>query len=124
MTYVLNIGLNNLPDNFSRDVHQQVSAVINAIAGAGFKATLTRIVQSDTEPTLVVHAETRYSYVPAAVRIEGLASALNQDCVAAVFPSGSGALLGPRAEAWGAFNPDMFFCIDGTRLSQHVRSAA
>lgn len=37
-----------------------------------------------------------------------LSEALRQECVAFQFPNGNGALVGPRAAAWGEFNPEYF----------------
>ncbi len=55
--------------------------------------------------------------------IYDLALLLNQDAIAVYLPDfGHGALIGPRAEAWGNFNPEFFLLPDGSRLS--ARQAA
>ncbi len=79
-------------------------------------------VQSDTEPTLVVEVERWHEGIGVdaaqASMISRLSAALGQDCIATWDPSeGHGLLLGPRADAWGVFNPGFFVGLDGHRLS-------
>lgn len=118
MTYVLNIGLANLPVEAGLPPGSCVNYVAIQLREHGLNPVASKVVISDSEPTLVVHVESGYSYVPAAVRIGHLSVALGQDCIAVVLPDGTGALIGPRHEAWGEFNPEFFFLLDGTRLSQ------
>jgi hypothetical protein len=77
----------------------------------------TAIHTSDTESTLVlsvfVAERTPLLWFAAA------AAELGQDCIAVFDPStGVGNLLGPRAEKWGAFNPEFFLTLSGARLSE------
>lgn len=48
---------------------------------------------------------------------------LKQDCIAVYRElTGGGALVGPRADAWGPFNPEYFLLLDGRRLRVDQRS--
>lgn len=86
-------------------------------------------VQSDTEPTLVVEVERWHEGIGVdaaqAATIGRLAESLQQDCIATWDPSeGRGLLLGPRADAWGEFNPEFFVGLDGQRLSDTLAVSA
>lgn len=67
------------------------------------------MAQSATEPTLVVEIET---YAQTEDALYKLACELSQDCIA-IRPTagGTGFLFGPRAAAWGEFNPDYFLTL-------------
>lgn len=85
-------------------------------------------VQSDTEPTLVVEVESWSDGIGVdaaqAAMIGALAEDLGQDCIATWDPSeGRGLLLGPRADAWGSFDPSFFVGLDGHRLSDTLAIA-
>lgn len=71
-----------------------------------------RVEQSDTEPTLVIRASVEHVGIEAHRRVFALAEQLNQDCIAARVTSNGETiaedLIGPRAEAWGDFNPEFF----------------
>ena len=124
MQYIINIGLDNMPSEAGNTVGRRALFAARALRAHGFTTIATQVLNSDTEPTLVAEVKSGYSYTPAAVRIAELSSALNQDCIATLFPDGSGALLGPRAAAWGTFNPEYFFLLDGSRLAQPLQAAA
>lgn len=68
---------------------------------------------SDTEPTLVARVTTthlRHAFVT-------IANILAQDCIAVYdVDSKEGALIGKNTVAWGAFNPEYFLTLDGSRL--------
>lgn len=64
----------------------------------------SRVAQSDTEPTLVVELSTPLSQR----MLDSLSIILSQDCIAQLYPDGHGELVGPRAAAWGAFDPARF----------------
>ena len=74
------------------------------------------VKQSASEPTLVIRGvitrEDRLSQYKFRLFLFRLSVALSQDCIAAVFePHGKlpvGELIGPKADAWGPFNPDFF----------------
>jgi hypothetical protein len=64
------------------------------------------VAPSDTEATLVVAGRVAE---PVTLAFNEAVAQSGQDCVAVWYPeSGEGALVGPRADAWGAFNPEMF----------------
>jgi hypothetical protein len=72
---------------------------------------------SATEPTVV--AEVEASSLDAALKmVARLSSSWGQDCVALYqLGSKSGWLVGPNAEAWGAFNPAFFLTMTGDTLA-------
>ena len=79
-----------------------------------------RVLHSDTETTVVMRVG---DFTPA--RCMDLAKALRQDCIAAYAPAhDAGDLVGPNAAAWGKFNPEFFFMLDGTRLSERPAAKA
>jgi hypothetical protein len=102
---LLNIGLarnDGKPDNRPADVLDFLGARVARHA----------VHQSDTERTLIVET---VSAVPGAVLWE-LCERTAQDCIARV-SGGSGELIGPKSELWGAFNPAFFLTLDGNRLN-------
>jgi hypothetical protein len=114
MTTIVNIGLKH-----ANGVHDL--AFVRFVAFQNFVELLDpRIVQSDTEPTVVAVARSTYgaSAGDMAADLHDLAEDLAQDCIAAWHVERrEGLLLGPRPEAWGAFNPAFFIMPDGTRLA-------
>lgn len=116
MRIIYNIGLE------SKDASGNVIALdpeavcefTHELAGVGFWGA---VLESHTEQTLVIefdYAELRQhaSFTALANRI---CEQFNQDCVAVYNTAlGAGQLIGPRAEAWGEFNPEYFFLVDGT----------
>lgn len=127
MQVILNIGLDGIPQELDNvySINRKISAVETALTSVqclNFKILSNSVVQSDTEQTLVVHATHTGDITVCAA---WLAEKLNQDCVAVYVPERNGGLLcGPRAEAWGHFNPEFFFMLDGRRLSETLRAAA
>lgn len=132
MQYLLNIGLDkataDTPEAAGYNLFmRRVICATDALQGHGFKIIRSRVHQSDTEPTLVALVETGLAHTDITVftQVTKLSEALGQDCIALYNPaSGRGALIGPRAAAWGTFNPEYFFLLDGTRLAQPVQVAA
>jgi hypothetical protein len=118
MSFILNIGLNgvHVPDDVALLYPVAQSFVATRAARAlNFKFVRSQLIKSDTEWTLVVEAQHTGD---AAACANWLAEALNQDCIAVYFPDTKlGQLIGPRAAAWGDFNPEFFFNLDGSRLS-------
>lgn len=115
MALILNIGL-NLP----RGGTLQATTALRAMEAYGLPAQSAALHHSDTEATLV--ATVRPGQVPpgkcATVQVRKLAHALGQDCIAAYWDrERTGALLGPRAAAWGEFNPEFFILPGGHRLA-------
>lgn len=76
---------------------------------------------SNTEPTLVARIRvsdlSRFRLFLAAA-----SDACQQDAIVALYESGpdagGGFLAGPRAEAWGDFNPAYFLLLDGRTLAE------
>ena len=112
MLVTLNIGLSG-PSGLI-----PVTKAIDALLLEGFwiKIDSRAVVNSDTEPTLVVTVskEGNLGSFDAICRVS---AALEQDCIA-VWDGmwQKGYLLGPRAAAWGKFNPEFFFLKNGARL--------
>lgn len=78
--------------------------------GGVFRDSAVR--KSGTEDTLVIDLDEPLN---ARVLAE-LSSALNQEAIAQ-WSSRGGELRGPKAEAWGEFDPSQFLLLDGRRLS-------
>lgn len=115
MKFTLNIGLarEGQPNLTADEAGQALRAVMScAVVSSALYA-------SDTEPTLVMSCvgQPRYMTVYMA-QVYRAAVTLDQDCIAVYWPEvGSGALVGPREEEWGEFNPAYFIDIDGNRLA-------
>lgn len=121
---ILNIGLDVTA---SASIASHVALEI--VKANGFLVHNHAVVQSDTEPTLVVEAslDPLPGSAPKA-SFYGVAEDLRQDCIAAVAWDAAnaqyrGALIGPRAEAWGKFDPSLFFRLDGSRLATKKAAA-
>jgi len=96
------------------------SHAIAALSVIGGEAPLAaRVIQSDTEPTLV--AELRRPLT--ALAAHEIAAHLKQDAVAQ-WDGRDGQLYGPNATAWGEFDPAFFLTLDGSRLAAPVALAA
>jgi hypothetical protein len=99
MQATLNVGLLNskdgstIPDQFALNEVKRFFAVLDH-----------KFAQSETERTLVAKVQADEHL---RVNTYNLALMLDQDCVAICFGK-YGALIGPRAYAWGEFNPDYF----------------
>lgn len=118
MNVTLNIGLATNDGNFIEAVD-----AVQAAANAGFFIYGSEVHDSDTEPTLVLTATYDGAIGSQHTSTYQLAEALGQDCVAVyrhpLIPGlvGQGRLIGPRAAAWGAFNPEFFILPGGERLA-------
>jgi hypothetical protein len=124
MQVILNIGLDGVPvhgESYTNGVRnpnkiERLFAAVGAVRDAGFKVRATKLIQSDSELTLVVAFADNGPGLDN--RIAMLSAALDQDCIAAYYPDEQwGQLIGPKAAAWGQFNPEFFFLPDGSRLS-------
>lgn len=120
MEFVLNIGL-------AVDATPTIAAhvALQIVAANNFRVGKHAVHQSDTEPTLVV--EITAFDLPFLVwqQLNQIAHDLQQDCIAVYsLKTHKGALAGPRAAAWGPFNPEFFITLDGTRLSAGLSKAA
>ena len=110
MKLLLNIGLARKGNS-----NIGVGTVLRELAATGCDRTAYAVHHSDTEITVVAEAHFTGSLYRSA--IHHLAQRLGQDCIAVLGPLGHGQLIGPRAAAWGAFNPEFFLLLDGSRLA-------
>lgn len=121
MEVILNIGLDGIQVEPSFTNGEQNPATITAAFRAvqvarqlGFRFEETKLLRSDSEPTLVARVVCKNPNQDVAI----LAQHLNQDCIAVYDESSKrGALCGPRAERWGDFDPAFFFTLKGHRLA-------
>ena len=108
--HILNIGL----ELGATGALLSLPEVVQTLCRLGIQIRSLHVVESDTETTVVIATPTWDSHAVATA-----STLLGQDCIACWTPTlpVKGHLLGPRAEAWGAFNPRFFILGDGTRLS-------
>ena len=104
------------------------SAVYAALEARGLNLLSSTHVQSDSEPTIVAEIESWADGIgidaAQARAIAQLSIDLGQDCIASYdLSEGRGLLLGPRADAWGDFDPAFFILPDGSRLSTEDQPA-
>jgi hypothetical protein len=116
---ILNIGLAG--NGQTLDEHLVSESVAELVNGVG---SFCALVQSHTEPTLVVEfvtAELDAAGVDVLTVASTICNQLDQDCVA-LYSTGVGAgfLIGPRASKWGPFNPNYFFLLDGRTLATQI----
>lgn len=97
---ILNVGLD------TRDGARPitVAAVCEALRAIGRTIVTVEVRESNTEPTAIVVIDRALS--PAA--LAALSAQLNQEAIAQLDADGVGILAGPKADAWGPFNPDFF----------------
>ena len=113
-TFILNIGLNRASGGVVTP--EQARQVLRAY---GFSILREALLESDTEPTLVAEVATGFATTLTVLRLlHRVAEELDQDCIAVYRELTGGALIGPRADAWGPFNPEYFLLLDGRRLSE------
>jgi hypothetical protein len=112
MQYLLNIGV-------AREGNSNigVGTVLRELGAIG--AIIGHTVQhSETEVTVVALVQIPGTTQHAGNEIFHLANLLGQECIAVYnMATETGALIGPRADKWGAFNPDFFLLCDGSKLS-------
>lgn len=104
-----------------------LTEVVQAVERAGLVIDALAVHDSATEPTAVIRATVALPAHRAAGALYGLAITLAQDCIAVHwlgrgFPAG--ALIGPAADMWGAFNPAFFLTLDGSPLVDSQPAAA
>lgn len=115
MLIILNVGLHAATlkneDGTPRllnalSVQCEVARAFHAIKPFGLR---TRVAQSATEPTLVCSFEYPDDTAADDIKLacEALCATCDQDAVA-IRCDETGLILGPRAAAWGAFNPEHF----------------
>ena len=121
MNLLLNIGLASEAFGVINWRH-----ALQATRLQGIQVLAYRVLNSDTEPTIVARVNLPTVLILAETRpLYTLARLLGQDCIAAYNEyERVGHLAGPAGAKWGAFNPECFFLLDGTRLAQPVAQAA
>jgi len=118
---ILNIGLARTGNS-----NIGTGTVLRELSAHGFDLQAYNIHHSDTEITVVAEVTNSFSaFLPVDDRVFALANVLGQDCIAIYEPTSNlGALIGPKAAAWGEFNPEFFLNLDGTRLAAPMKAAA
>ena len=120
MHLTLNIGL-------ARDGKSNigVGTALRDLNSLGFAILRHAGHTSDTEQTLVAEVLHLGSTRMVGNNLYHLATLLGQDCIAVVNEdTGDRALIGPRADKWGEFNPDYFVMLDGRRMNQPALQVA
>lgn len=114
MDVILNIGL-------ARAGNSNIGTVIRECIAA-FGAAAVSFQESDTETTCIACVDGSNTLLVGV--LHHLCALLGHDCIAAYVPQErAGALIGPRAAGWGAFDPALFIMPDGRRLSEHNQVA-
>lgn len=103
--YTINIGLANPFTGKHNTVDRTISMALQFVSGI----VDLRVSTSGDEPTVIIQ------YTEHKGNIAVLATALDQDCIARYdHQLLRGELIGDKAEAWGAFNPEYFqTCFGG-----------
>lgn len=113
MTYIINIGL-------AREGNSNVGVgtVLREIAARPITLHRYTVHNSDTELTVVAEVTINGPFTSPSRVFHRLACLLGQDCIAAYHVElQRGQLDGPDAAAWGAFDPERFVMLDGSRLA-------
>lgn len=119
MEVILNIGL-------AREGNSNIGqgTVMREVIGA-FGAAAFEFKHSDTELTCIASVGYDGLMTGLGARLHHLCGLLGQDCIAIYFPERRrGELVGPRAAAWGDFNPTFFIMPGGERLATPLQNAA
>jgi len=106
---VLNFGLerNDTGGSIAPD------CIMAALIGRSCAPVCGGVHQSDTEPTAVFIVDHLND-----AQAHRLCEMFAQDCIAVWDPSTNrGRLIGPKADAWGAFAPEYFILPTGERLA-------
>lgn len=97
--HTINIGLDNPVTGKQNTVDQTIAVAIRYLKGISYIG----VVKDRGEVTLVV------TYFEPVGSLTVLCAELDQDCVAVYdHDIGRGALIGPKAEAWGGFDSEQF----------------
>lgn len=110
MRYELNIGLDVMGEKSTvgaRYARQQRALRLLE----WFKPEMWEVIgylDDAEEPCLYVSFEVNLSFFDLQQDLFTLARETRQDCIAVVNADGKGRLIGPRAAAWGEFNPEYF----------------
>lgn len=113
MSYLLNIGVARAgQSNITEEL------ILRKLAFRG-KVVAHSIQHSETEDTVAALVQIPGSTADVGNVIFHLSEILEQECIAVWnMATSAGALIGPRADKWGAFNPEFFLMIDGSTLAQ------
>lgn len=120
-SYILNVGLTASSDSAFPNGIPAASAA-QVLRNNGFTVHTTSVRRSATEPTLVALVSIDDGDMADALHEASVQ--LAQDCIAVYCPgTEKGLLVGPKAAAWGEFNPEFFLVFSG-KLSavQYTRS--
>lgn len=102
MLAILNIRVGRVP----------VPWVVDAARLQWLRVKSSTVLGTGAERTIVIEVETDHANP---YPVYDLARALNEDCIALYVPDlQHGALVGPKAERWGEFDPSRFLLPDGT----------
>ena len=127
MIYVLNIGLaREAKSNIGTGTALRALMDLERMS-ANDELIDYSIQQSETETTVVAIVDIRGNPEDVLTKVFRLSQILEQDCIAMYnLVTKEGALVGPRADKWGAFNPEFFLLPDGSKLSapSPLRNAA
>lgn len=117
MEVIINIGLAVGPNGTTGNIG--TGTALRELAQAGFTINAHALHHSETELTVVAHCDIQVEAPSTFINPAYLvAYILGQDCIAVYVPAtGRGRLVGPRAAAWGEFDPAQFIQLDGTRLA-------
>jgi hypothetical protein len=97
--FTINIGLDN---PFLKQRNTVELTVVEALKHLGGVYQI-RVSRDGDEPTVIILCD----FITGSIAV--LAAALDQDCIAVYDDStDTGTLIGDKAEAWGAFNPEYF----------------
>lgn len=121
MRTILNIGLlRSEASQVAPKAPLNVAVLMDCVKALWGRAAQAYVHTSDTEPTLVIDVSAPVS----TGQVERLSKAFDQDAIAFFDThTGRGFLAGPRASAWGNFNPEYFLLPNGDRLAQAASAA-
>ena len=120
MIFELNIGLDYTgcdKDPLARQWRvEATNAALREQFGYGNYASLViGRLEGEDEPCLWARVKVnRFAIAP---KLYAMAERLAQDCIAVLPENGGGVLVGPRAKAWGEFNPAYFRQPDAAGLA-------
>ena len=114
MNLELNIGLDvpnatNTPASRNMLALRATAYLTAAFAGVAVRRYESSYQQDGTTVTEAGMAVRMTAERPVDWMIAGLSAMLEQDCIGVLdVDTGAGALVGPKAAEWGAFNPEYF----------------
>lgn len=110
---MLNVGLDAVYE-YGKKITFRPDHAIALLQDAGFRILQDEVHTSDTEDTLVVRGVADRDLY----QVQLVGRQLRQDCIAVWnIEDQEGLLVGPKAAAWGPFDPTKFIVLGGDRLS-------